>query len=227
MRESVKGENMKAKEKYNRTLEGERFGRLVVISAQSEKLNSNTKWNCVCDCGNKTASLAYNLLNGKSTSCGCLRKERASKFVTNKNYKHGSCKTRLYSIWHSMKCRCYYKGDRCYATYGGKGITICDEWRNDFAAFQRWANANGYSDDLTIDRIDVQKGYSPDNCRWATDKEQANNKENTVFITYDGCTKSLSKWAEKFSIPRHVLYSRIMHCGWDVKRAFTTPLQRS
>lgn len=220
----MKGENMKASEKYIKSLAGARFGNLVVLYATSEPFKSTTKWKCICDCGNHAYPVAHNLVNGRSTSCGCLRKKRASEFAKSLT-RHGGTGTRLYSIWRSMICRCYYKNDKCYSTYGGAGITICDEWRNDFKAFRDWAIANGYKDHLSIDRIDVQKGYYPRNCRWATNFEQSNNKTSTVFLTHNGNTKPLTVWAQELGIPRNVLYSRIKHHGWSTERALSTPYE--
>lgn len=213
---------MKANEKYARSLVGERFGKLVVLHATSEPLMSTTRWKCICDCGNYVYPAAHNLINGRSTSCGCLRRIRAAEFAKSRS-KHGGCKTRLYGIWRNMISRCYYEKDKCYRTYGGAGITICDEWRNDFKAFRNWAIANGYNDSLSIDRIDVQKGYQPQNCRWADSFEQANNRTDTVYLTRNGSTKPLSIWAQELGIPRGVLYQRVKYYGWDTGKALSTP----
>ena len=152
-------------------LAGKQFGRLKVIE-RAETVNKRTKWLCECDCGNEIIAEAYNLKSGHTQSCGCLQSEAAS--CANKT--HGMTRTRLYRIWNCMHNRCYRKSYHAFKHYGGRGIVVCDEWLHDFQAFYDWAIANGYKDDLSIDRIDPNKNYSPDNCRWATMAEQNKNK---------------------------------------------------
>lgn len=153
-------------------LTGRRFGRLTVLRRVPPK-NKRTLWLCVCDCGGTTITDSYNLRAGHTMSCGCVQRERTSKA----NKTHGeSHRTRLYTIWNSMKNRCYQKSYHAYKHYGGRGIHVCSEWLNSYTAFRDWSLTHGYADDLTIDRIDIDGDYCPENCRWATMAEQNQNK---------------------------------------------------
>lgn len=188
---------------------GQRFGKLTVIERAENNKQGKTMWKCVCDCGKvklKPVS-SYDLKKGKVTSCGC------NYFISNKsrNKKHGMTNTRLYEIWSSVKQRCYNKKSMAYKYYGGRGIAVCDEWVNDFQAFYVWAMANGYRDDLTIDRIDNNKGYSPDNCRWATYKTQENNRTNNMIVEYKGQKYTVSQLSKILGISQPTLNWRIKH----------------
>lgn len=195
-------------------LTGQRFGRLTVIE-RTKNHGKQTVWVCKCDCGNFSNVQASNLKHNNVRSCGCILREMKPALI------HGQHGTRLYEIWHSMKQRCYLPTVRPYSNYGGRGITVCDEWLHDFQAFYDWAMANGYRDDLTIDRKDTNGNYEPSNCRWATKKEQSNNKRNNRYITYNGETHTLAEWCEITGLSRPTLKYRLKY--WEIERVFTEP----
>lgn len=135
--------------------------------------------------------------------------------------KHCMCHTRLYHIWNGMKQRCSNPKAIGYRYYGGKGVTVCQEWQNSFQAFYDWAVANGYDDNLSIDRRDANGHYCPENCRWTTSKEQQNNTSYNRLITYGEETHNITQWAEIINIPRNVLYNRVRR-GWNIEKIITT-----
>lgn len=156
-------------------LTGQRFGRLTVLERAENCTNGpkpRTRWRCRCDCGKEVVVLVGSLRSGSTQSCGCLHRENEA----NRHMVHGLTDTRLHRIWSDMKTRCKYECHRSYKYYGGRGIRVCDEWLSDFMNFYKWAMSNGYQDDLSIDRIEVNGNYEPSNCRWATRSEQALNK---------------------------------------------------
>lgn len=187
-------------------LTGQRFGRLTVIGVD-DRNTRKTYFYCQCDCGTVKSIRADSLLAGRILSCGCLHKEVAAENVA-RNHKHKMSRTRPYEIWQNMKRRCYNPHDVRYDRYGGRGITVCDEWRDDFAAFYEWAVNNGYADDLTIDRIDNDKGYSPENCRWADHETQCRNRASNINITIGNATKTLTEWCEIFELDYKTIVAR-------------------
>lgn len=191
-----------------RDLTGQRFGRLTVLCRDDDHIQENGRhrimWKCLCDCGNEVIVFGENLKKGASRSCGCLQKEEASE----RHSTHHQTDTKLYGIWCAMKARCYNKNTKYYYRYGGRGICICDEWKNSFEAFHDWAVLAGYKQGLSIDRINNNAGYSPENCRWADAKTQANNRCNNRILTHQGETKTLTEWAVASHVNPKTLFSR-------------------
>ena len=200
-------------------LTGQRFGRLTVIERAKNTKNNKAQWLCECDCGNKKVVSAANLKNGGTISCGCRSKE--AKFI-----KHGKSNDRLYKRWTAIKRRCYDKRCVNYKNYGGRGIKVCDEWLNSFQSFYDWSVANGFADSLTLDRIDVNGNYEPNNCRWVTIEVQSNNRRNNHLLTYNGETHTMSEWSSILGIERYILNNRIVAQHWAVERALTTPVKK-
>lgn len=160
---------------YRLDLRGQKFGKLTVIKQLPERKNGHIVWECLCECGKTTVVKGVHLKSGHTKSCGCYSSER----TTLMNTTHGETHTRLYSIWNSMKNRCNNPKRNCYPYYGGRGIRVCEEWENSFVSFRDWAQNNGYAPHLTLDRINPDKNYEPNNCRWATWHEQRINQRRT------------------------------------------------
>lgn len=168
-----------------------------------------TYWLCLCDCGNKKIVRSTLLKNGYTTSCGCYHKERMSK--------HNKSKHPLYFLRQSIIQRCYNPKCSSYNLYGERGIKVCEEWLNSFQSFYDWSYENGYSDKklpsgrniLTIDRIDNNGNYCPENCRWVTQKKQANNTRKNHLITIDGETKTMQEWCDLYGINKKAFYDRV------------------
>lgn len=141
-----------------------------------------------------------------------------------RKWKHGESYTRLHRIWDNMKARCYRETSDDYPRYGKRGITVCDEWKDDYAAFSKWAHDNGYCENLTLDRIDNMRGYSPDNCRWVDRKVQANNTRTSTKYLFNNQYHTLAEWSEIVHIPKTTLWNRIKMYGWSIERALTEPV---
>lgn len=186
-----------------KNLLGKRFHMLEVIS-QSEKINKCSRWNCRCDCGQEVTVDCSKLTSGIKTSCGCEKRRMMSELKK----IHGMSRTRIYHIWMAMKNRCYRVSSQKYADYGGRGITVCDEWHS-FESFYEWSLANGYNNDLTIDRIDNNGLYSPSNCRWATVTIQSNNRRSNRHLTIDGVTRTVAEWSRYSNVRYATIMSRV------------------
>ena len=202
---------------------GQRFGKLFVVGKSDKKKGKYTGafWECKCDCGNVVIVPGSSLRSGETRSCGCLRKAMVGELKRT----HGMCRTRIYRIWQAMIKRCCSPGYERYSEYGGRGISVCDEWRNDFLSFYNWSMENGYSDELTIDRIEVNGNYEPENCRWATYKEQGNNTRRNHYITFDGETHTMCEWAKIKGMKYQTLAARINIYHWDIEKALNTPVK--
>lgn len=202
-------------------LTGQHFFMLTVLERAGSNKRRRATWLCQCECGNEKIIDGDSLIQGKTKSCGCYQPQAVRKYNVENKTTHGKRYTRIYKEWASMKNRCY--GKRDYKNYRSRGIVVCDEWKNDFMAFYSWAMSHGYADNLTLDRKDVNGNYCPENCRWATPKEQANNKRNSHYLTHDGETHTIAEWAEIKGINYQTLYSRLTTKGWPVEKELTTP----
>lgn len=196
-------------------MSNKRYGKLVVIE-RVENRGKHTMWKCKCDCGKYSIVGANELVRGITKSCGCLKFE-------SRNSTHGLSKTRLHSIWSKMKDRCTRENNPAYKWYGGRGITICQEWLEDFMNFYNWAMDNGYEDGLSIDRINVNENYEPSNCRWIPLEEQALNTRTTKFLTYKGETKTVSEWCEITGIKKTTMLNRI-RLGFTPEECIEIPI---
>lgn len=202
---------------------GKKFSKLTVLSECKKRANNGKiRYKCECDCGNITNVIGENLRRGITKSCGCLLKEIVSKRSTT----HGKRDTRIYAIWCHMKARCYNINEPRYKDYGQRGIKIYSEWLHDFTCFYDWAMSHGYTDNLTIDRIDVNGNYTPDNCRWITLEQQQENKRNSIKFTYNGETHCLRKWCSILNINYKTVHKRIRVHKWDIEKALFTPIHK-
>ena len=202
-------------------LTGQRFGRLTVIrKADQRGPDGGAVWECLCDCGNTCFVWKQKLTrkgHSAKRSCGCLQKER------HKTYIHGDCLSLLYHKWADMKDRCLNPNAVHYSYYGGRGISICEEWK-EYTTFRDWALSNGYQEGLSLDRIDANGNYEPNNCRWVTLDEQKRNKRNNIIIEMDGQRKTLAEWVRVYDLPYSIVWSRLKR-GWNHEKALKTPIK--
>lgn len=197
---------------------GIKYNNWTVLEKAESNKHGNPKWLCMCDCGKIRKLYLSDIKNGHSKSCGCYRRE----FLKNQNVKHGMSHFKIYRVWRSMKSRCYTKTQTMYKYYGARGIKVCDEWldeENGFINFYNWAMQNGYSENLTIDRIDVNGNYEPSNCRWITMKEQANNTRRNVYITYNNETHTLKEWSDLLDLNYKMVFNRYKK-GFSLQEVF-------
>jgi hypothetical protein len=185
-------------------LTGQRFGRLTVINEAGKAKDGRIRWQCLCDCGQITETPSTKTLrNGTCKSCGCIQKENPPAKT------HGQSDTNLFHVWNGIKQRCLNPRSQAFNNYGGRGIKVCDEWREDFQAFHDWAIKNGYRLGREIDRIDNDGDYEPGNCRWVTSQTNNNNRRSNTLVEIGGKTHTISEWSRITGIPRSTLQKRI------------------
>lgn len=205
-------------------LVGQKFHRLIIIGRADDYITPKTgargtRYICKCDCGNIIISRSDRLRSGHTKSCGCYMREKTIE----RNTIHGLCRTKIYGLYCAMIQRCCNEKNHAYKDYGGRGISICSEWLNDFQVFYNWAMASGYDKDLTLERTDVNGNYCPENCVWASRQTQANNRRNSVCLTFNGKTQTLRNWSIDLGIPMKLITSRYYR-NWTADRILTTPL---
>ncbi len=201
-------------------LTGLRYGRFTVVRRVENSKSGCSRWLCRCDCGEERVHTAGALNYGEIQSCGCLGKESRLR----SNTRHGGSKTKLYRVWHSMKDRCSLETCSAFKHYGGRGISVCEEWK-DYQVFHDWAMSSGYKEGLSIDRIDVNGNYEPSNCRWVSKDVQANNTTANKVLCHNGESRTMSEWAKILGISYSTLAKRL-HDGWSVEKALTTSVRR-
>ena len=219
-------------------ISGNRYGKLVAVKRIERKYKDRkSRWICKCDCGKETVVAIDKLQSGITKSCGCLKKEASIRNITQYNLNNAKCRPtedeiiqrkrrkRLYDCYRHMMERCVNPNVDNYKNYGERGIEVCEEWENSFENFYTWALSNGYKDNLTIDRIDVNGNYEPSNCRWATNKEQQNNRRNTIIIWKDGEKYTISDIAKATNIGMNTLWWLYKN-GWLPEEMFLKLYER-
>ncbi len=197
---------------------GQRFGKLLVIDRSEDHIYPNGRhdlqYKCKCDCGTEVVVLGIHLRSGHVKSCGCYRRETTAKNMAT----HKMTNTRIYAIWKNMKQRCSNPNRKDYSLYGGRGISVCKEWINNFNAFLSWSIDSGYDNTLSLDRIDVNGDYEPKNCRWVTQKKQCNNTRRNIIIEMDGEIHTLKEWCEILGKKYSKVSCRVRR-GWEPSEA--------
>jgi len=212
----------------------DKLGRLTIKKKIFDELKRKTYVICDCECGNETKQRLTDLVQGRIVSCGCWKAEKARERITEMNFIHGKgdLNYRLFRIWSAMKTRCYNQKHKSYEWYGGRGIIICDNWLTSFENFENWSLSNGYQDDLSIDRIDVNGNYEPSNCRWVDSLTQANNRRNnrldTVKVTAFGETKAIRSWLNdsRCNVKYMTTIVYRIGAGWTPEDAISKPSER-
>jgi len=206
-------------------LAGQRFGRLLVLYDTGERKDKRVVWRCKCDCGNEVDAVSHDLTSGDTRSCGCYQRERvAEAHTTHGMVRHGK-RHPVYGVWAAILTRCENPNAKCYKNYGGRGIAVCEEW-HDPAVFIDWALAHGWKKGLSIDRIDNNGNYEPDNCRWVTSKENNRNRRSNHLISFDGKVQTMAEWADELNISYHALKHRINELDWPAERALAEPVKK-
>ena len=204
-------------------LTGQKYNRLTVLEYAGRDKYNCTMWKCRCDCGNIKVVKGKYLRNGNTKSCGCLNIDRIKERNRVLKRTHGETKTKLFHVWAGIKTRCNNPNAIGYHIYGGRGIKMCKEWDSSFEAFRDWALANGFREELQIDRIDTNGNYEPSNCRWVTSKENNRNRRSNTLITYNGETHCIAEWADIVGIKYDVLQRRLWSKNYTIERALTEP----
>jgi hypothetical protein len=199
---------------------GQKFGRLLAVKFAGVSSDRALLWHCVCDCGKETITRSKLMRRGHTKSCGCFNLEKCREPDT-----HGASKTNEYNLWVAMKRRCYNPNSQDFHNWGGRGIRVCDAWRNSFETFLADMGPRP-SLDHSVGRIDSDKDYGPNNCRWATRLEQANNKRSNRLFTVDGKTLTMKQWAAEVGLPYGCLIQRINKLKWPIERALTEPMRQ-
>lgn len=206
---------------------GDVFGQLTVTEELGKikpNVSNHLYYKCRCSCGNETITRGTMLKNGKSRKCKkCSSRENLGSDL---EYKHGMTNTRMFHIWQGIIARCNNTNHKYYKDYGGRGIRVCDEWEDGFIAFYNWSMANGYTEELTIDRINNDGNYTPDNCRWTDKVTQANNTRGNRQIEYKGETHTIAEWGRITGIKAYNIDNRLNKYGWSVEQALSTPINK-
>jgi len=202
-------------------LTGHKYGRLTVLEYQGKRETGGHRWLCKCECGNTKITYGGSLRNGTTQSCGCYQKQRVRETLGKHLATINGVPTKDYRIWVNMKSRCLIKSSSYYCDYGGRGITVCDRWKNSFSDFMEDMGPRP-SSGHTLDRIDNNGNYEPSNCRWATRREQSNNTRRNRIVEYNGESLSIAEWARKLSLTYPTVYLRLKR-GWSIERTLTTP----